>query len=73
MIAWLRRLLGDDEGDPAWTPSGYRYTHTGFDPDLRERTVEKRQREDRIRRAAARVASRPAEDTMPLRAVKGGR
>ena len=54
--------------DAAWAPSGYTYVHEGFDPGLRERTAVKREREEQIKRAAARVASSPLEEPR-LRAV----
>lgn len=73
----IARLLARwrNRSDPAWAPCGYRYTAEGFDPELRERTLVKREREDRARRAAARIASSPAltEAERRLRVVGGER
>lgn len=45
----------------------------GFAPELRERTAEKRVREDRARRAAARIASSPELTGERWRVVGGER
>lgn len=43
----------------AWEPSGYTYTHEGFDPELRARTQAKRKAADDAKAEAARIASSP--------------
>mgnify|MGYP000936672068 CR=1 FL=1 len=63
--------------DPAWPgPTGIsqKPEHEHFDPELRARTIEKRKREDQLRKDAAHVASSPApsEAARPLRMVAGG-
>ena len=72
LVAALGTREREPEGtaDPAWQPSGYRYTCEGFDPALRERTAVKRAREERMRRAAARVVTRPAGEA-PIRPIGG--
>ncbi len=50
-----------------------RVVFAGFDPSLRERTAAKREREDRARRAAARIASSPATTGERWRVVGGER
>lgn len=49
--------------------------HEGFAPELRERTLAKRKREDAAKRAAARIASAPApsEADRRLRVIGGER
>lgn len=73
LIAALRALFEwSASPDPAWRPSGYRYTATGFEPALRERSAERRAQEDRLRRAAARIASTPRAERRSLRVVGHG-
>jgi hypothetical protein len=50
-----------------------RVVFAGFDPSLRERTLAKREREDRARKAANRIASTPAASGERWRVVGGER
>ena len=50
-----------------------RQVFEGFAPELRERTLAKREREDRARKAANRIASTPAASGERWRVVGGER
>ena len=57
--------------DPALVIVPPRVLYEGFAPELRERTAAKREREDRAKRAAARIASSPATTGERWRLVGG--
>jgi hypothetical protein len=59
--------------DPALVIRPARVVFEGFDPSLRERTLAKREREDRARKAANRIASTPATTGERWRVVGGER